>query len=846
MRVIRVLVFVLTVLFNFISYGQNPVAQAPASDIKSDEKKLLKSARKEFDYGNYELAAEKYAQLLKLDSINPTYNFEQGQTFYSNFRQPLAIPYFERAIKFSKDTIGEVYYLLASAYHLAGQFDRAQKNYRVYQAMLNMHGTDLTQDEEIDLKNEISHKIEWCENGMLLYRSAPATKFTLNGKTNSFQITNAGKVVNSDYDDYCAVLSANDSLMYFTSRREETTGGLSDWDDKYFEDIYVSHLGKNGWEKSANIGSPINTKMHEAMISLSDDGKTICFYRGLKQGTFYFSTLKGNTWTKPEVLFQDAGMLSASSEASFFGYAVAGSELYVVSQQDTGKTGRDIYLSRKKPDGSWGPLTNIGAPINTPYDEDAPFITRDGNTMYFSSKGHNSMGGFDIFKSERQGDTWSMPVNLGVPFNTPGEDIYFITANKNDQAYYSSSSRAADGTKDMDIYRIDLCDDIPQILLAGATFGITKGLISVTEKESKQKVGDFNIEDNKYSIPLKHGVDYLFTLKVPTVFEPVSFDISAPQMCKVYNLYQEIEFPQSGKQLVVKNVFFDIGKETDPASYSGFLTKIDKSAEPLYSEIKVPVVPVILAKADSAKSTISATTTTAGTQSVSTSGTTTTATTAGTHPVSTSGTTTTASTAGTHSVSTSGTATTATSAGTHSVSTSGTTTTAGTAGTHSVSTSGATTPVTATSTTATTHSVSTTTTAGTHTITTSSSSTTASPVTTISVDNILFDYDKASMKGEFVANLDKVVEFLKSIKKAKIEIAGYTDSKGSDEYNLSLSKRRANAVAAYLQSKGISKDRIQAVGYGESKSIAPNENPDGSDNPEGRAKNRRTEIIVTQ
>ena len=109
---------------------------------------------------------------------------------------------------------------------------------------------------------------------------------------------------------------------------------------------------------------------------------------------------------------------------------------------------------------------------------------------------------------------------------------------------------------------------------------------------------------------------------------------------------------------------------------------------------------------------------------------------------------------------------------------------------------------------------------------------------------MLFDYDKSTLNPEYIAELDKVVSFLKGAKNARIEIAGYTDSKGSDEYNLALSKRRANAVAAYLTSKGINRSRMSTLGNGETKPLAANENPDGSDNPDGRAKNRRTEITV--
>ncbi len=146
-------------------------------------------------------------------------------------------------------------------------------------------------------------------------------------------------------------------------------------------------------------------------------------------------------------------------------------------------------------------------------------------------------------------------------------------------------------------------------------------------------------------------------------------------------------------------------------------------------------------------------------------------------------------------------------------------------------------------------------TASTQTTTTTSTTTTGSTTTTtgstttitISINNILFDYDKSVIKEELKSELDKAVDFLKNAnKKAKIEVAGHSDSKGSDQYNLALSKRRAESVANYLTSKGISSNRIKTVGYGESKPIASNENPDGSDNADGRAKNRRTEIVVVQ
>ena len=824
MRTVSILTILITFLifsfsFSGVSYsqGQRAYGEFASKETKKTEQKLLKSARNEFENGNYKVATEKYTELLKIDSTNPLYNFEQAQTLYNNYRQPQSIPYYEKAIKYSKDTIGEAYFFLANAYHLAGNFDMAAKNYKTYLDILNIFGTDLMEDEESDLKADVKHRIEMCTNGNILSKT-PVTNLALKGKSHSFQVVPVGKDVNSDFDDYDAVLSATDSIMYFTSRREGATGGKLDWDDKFFEDIYASSLSRKGWGGSFNIGPPINTKKHEAIIAITPDGKTIYFYKGVKQGTFYFSNLNGNAWTKPEVLYEKSDMNTSAWETSFFGFTLAGGELYVVSDREGGIGGRDIYVSKKQSDGAWGPMTNMGTPVNSPYDEDAPFLTEDGKTMYFSSKGHNSMGGFDIFKSERNGDKWSEPVNLGVPINTPGDDVYFLIAHNSDKAFYSSSSHSADSTKDMDIFSIDLCDDIPETVISGLAMGIKSGTISVEEKPGGNQVASFEIKDGRYSVRLQHGKNYKFILNTAGI-EPATAEISVPKLCKVYDIYQELSFTQPGQPLVYKNAFFDIKTEAGKENYSDYLSKSDKSTLTNYSEVSVMTTPIVVATATTVPT---ATTVATGTTTTTAS---TTTTTASTHT--TSATTTTTTTASTQT--TAATATTTTTASTHT--TSATTTTTTTASTH-------TTAVTPT----------TTATASTHTTTTTTTSTTGSTTTTtISINNILFDYDKSEIKAEFKSELDKAVEFLKNTnKKAKIEVVGYTDSKGSDEYNLALSKRRANAVANYLATKGISRSRIKTVGYGETKPIASNENPDGSDNPDGRAKNRRTEIVVIQ
>jgi len=734
------IVFVFTsLLLVTFSFSQEQKSYGRFSD---EAKKILKSARKNYVYRNFSTATEKYAELLKLDSLNPVYNYEQALTLYDNFLQPKSIPFFERALKYSQDSIGEAYYFLANSYHLSAKFDLAQKNYRLYLSLVEKYGTDLIPEEEDSLKEDIRHRIAMCDNGKKLSLT-PIEKISLKGKSHSFQIVDAGKGVNSIYDDYGAVLSANDSVMYFTTRREGTTGGKIDWDDKCFEDIYISGLGKSGWGSGFSIGPPVNTEKHEAIIGISPDGNTIYFYKGVKQGTFYYSNLVGGAWQKPKELYEKSDINTKAWETSFFGFTVAGNEIYVVSDRKGGIGGRDIFISKKQSDGSWGALVDIGEPVNTKYDEDAPYITQDGKTMYFSSQGHNSMGGFDIFRSERQGDKWSEPVNLGVPINTPGDDIYFTIANKSDCAFYASSSQAADSTKDMDIYMIDLCDDVPSTTINGLAFGIPTGTIFVSEKESGKEVGKFDIKGGKYSGLIEHGKKFVFTLKTSGI-EPASLDVYVPKQCKRYELYQELSFSQPGQPLVVRNAFFDIKTAAGATNYSEFLVKADKSKLQNYNEVSVKTNAVMTVSVDTIKTATTAITTTA-------------------------------------------------------------------------------------------------------TVTTTATTSATAIKTTISFNNILFAFGKSTLNKEFLPELDKAVSLLKKdYSEVKFEVAGHTDSKGKASYNMTLSKRRADVVVNYLTSKGISRSRMKVVGYGEKNPVAPNTNTDGSDNKGGRAKNRRTEIVIIQ
>jgi outer membrane protein OmpA-like peptidoglycan-associated protein len=265
------------------------------------------------------------------------------------------------------------------------------------------------------------------------------------------EIRNLGPQINSPYPDFAPVISADESILYFTSRRPGSTGNKVAPDGLYYEDIYVSENRNGQWTSARNIGAPLNTTTHDACIALSADGQTLFLFNSENGGDIFQSRLRGTRWLPPKNMgspinskyWEPSVCLSADERTLFF-----------VSDRPGGLGGRDIYMCRRLPNGKWSAPINLGPPINTPYDEDGPFFHPDGKTLFYSSNGPNSMGGFDIFRTELRPDsTWAPPINLGYPINTPGDDIYFVLSASGLHGYYASERDDSYGEKD--IYLID-------------------------------------------------------------------------------------------------------------------------------------------------------------------------------------------------------------------------------------------------------------------------------------------------------------------------------------------------------------------------------------------------------
>ncbi len=540
-------------------------------DFNSAEKifnKVYQNGKDEsltYSKGGYSTALPLLLSLYKEDTLNMNVAFKLGVCYLSSKRHRAeAINYFNKAITAAtnnyegtsykeKNAPLIAYKFLGDAYHLNYQFDKAIEVYGEF--------TDhMTKNKNTDkiLIDEANRKIEMCKNGKLLMANPVKVK-----------IENLGSNVNSIYADYSPVLSADQSTLFFTSRREGSTGGMKDDEGNFFEDIYMSSKTKTGWSKAMNVGAPINTDGNEATVGLSPDGQTILIYKDDDgDGNIYSTSLNGDMWSKPVKLNENIN--SKYWEPSAF-ISADGSTLYFTSNRPGGYGGRDLYTSKLSPEGDWAKAVNMGSAINTPYDEDAPFIHPDGRTLYFSSNGHNTMGGFDIFTSLLSDDgTWSEPLNVGYPINTPDDDIYYVVSPDGLKSYFTSFRE--DGFGEKDNYMATFLDkkQTPLTLIKGLVNDESGNpakdvIITVTDNVTEQVVGVYhaNSKTGKFLFILVPGKNYNITYQAKDhLFYSENMEI--PKESNYYEIDKAVALNPItvGSKIVLNNIFFDFDKAT--------------------------------------------------------------------------------------------------------------------------------------------------------------------------------------------------------------------------------------------------------------------------------------------
>ncbi len=381
-------------------------------------------------HGNYLMALPVYREIFKSEPSNKKVQYKLGLCYLNTyFNRTEAIKNLEAVTKDDKFE-EEAWFNLGRAYHLAGRIDDAIKAFEKYKQKVPKKAA------------EVDHQIQMCNNARMFMSSPTNVTFT-----------NLGKEINSEEPDYYPFVSGDETFMAFTSRRKENLGGKHVEVDGYHpSDIYYSKLENGKWIKAINPGNLINSALDEQVVWLKPDGNEMMVYLDHidKFGDLYVCSRKnGSDFPKPKLLPEQVNKKVETSGC----FSPDGNAIYFARRENVGAKS-DIYSCRKLPTGVWGEPYKLPGEINTEYNEDFPYISPDGVTLYFSSEGHNSMGGFDLFKSHYSPDdnTWSKAENLGYPINSTDNDRS-ISLTPDNRAGYISAFRPG-GFGDIDIYRI--------------------------------------------------------------------------------------------------------------------------------------------------------------------------------------------------------------------------------------------------------------------------------------------------------------------------------------------------------------------------------------------------------
>ncbi|MFT5777300.1 MAG: outer membrane protein OmpA-like peptidoglycan-associated protein [Crocinitomicaceae bacterium] len=426
-------------------------------------------------YFHAEIVVDK---LLTFNSTSANYNYRKGFIILEARQDTeAAIRHFSIAITDTdknydmyshkeESAAVDAFFHLGKCYHLTQQLDKAQEQYKAF---------ILHSNKKSERVVEAQLMIEQCDIARGLIRSPK-----------SVIVKNIGDRVNTDVAEYAPVISLDGNSLYFTSRRQWEDESSDEFKDPKFnnypEDIYVSYKDMDGDWTSPEKLDFCNNQFNEATIAVSSDERKIYVYKDITgAGDIYYSNFGGNKFDS--LLMLDYDDVNTEFWETHCTVTPDGQNMYFVSNRPGGYGGRDIYRVVKLPNGEWSRAQNMGPTINTPFDEESPFIDINNKTLYFASNGPLSMGGFDIFVTFRdEENTWTDPVNLGYPINSCGDDLFYTTTIDGLRGYLTSFR--SDGYGEKDIYEIqnDYLGNSPISSLRGSFISLNENPVPANMK----------------------------------------------------------------------------------------------------------------------------------------------------------------------------------------------------------------------------------------------------------------------------------------------------------------------------------------------------------------------------
>ncbi|HLN56435.1 MAG TPA: tetratricopeptide repeat protein [Bacteroidales bacterium] len=433
-------------------------------------KKLFYEAESWILFEDYKEALPIYQQLLKINPTNSNYKYRIGQCYINTpGEKEKAVSYLEDAVKNISTDYKEgkftetkapfdAYYYLANAYRINNQIDKAIETYEIFRQKLN----PVVYDSSI-----VNLQIQSCLNAKDLMQRPLFIKQS-----------NMSRAINESNSEFNPVVSDNEDMIVFARSTA------------FYDAILYSVKSDGAWSGPMNMNEILKVDQDLLPTSLSKDGKTLYLYSSADyDGIIYSSHFENGTWSPIVKLNDNINTKYWESHATV---SHDNKKLYFTSNRKGTLGGLDIYVSERDSTGDWGPAKNLGAVINTPYNEESPFLSQDDKTIFFSSRGHFNMGGYDIFYSTLLSDgTWSVPLNAGYPLNTTDDDVFFKPLKDGYVGYFSKEG--ADSYGKQDIYRIEIySDNHPRKFLVR---GIVKAADLIGNFNDSVKISAMNVKN---------------------------------------------------------------------------------------------------------------------------------------------------------------------------------------------------------------------------------------------------------------------------------------------------------------------------------------------------------------
>ncbi|MCX6302000.1 MAG: OmpA family protein [Bacteroidia bacterium] len=546
----------------------------------------------------YGSAYDEYLKAVAYNGVNPELNYKTGVAALFSDNKEEAAEFFLKALQLNTDMPGDILLLTGRALQYAGRYVEAVTKLNEY---LDSPGKKPKQSIAVAKKY-----LEECNSALEVIKD-----------TLRIAIRNAGSNINSNADDYAEVLSADGEAMYFASRRELSKSSTKYDDSRFDENIYLSTLNSGIWSFPVTLGKKLVTDLCETPLYLNPTGEELYIYAGYENGgDIMMSLKKRGKWKSPAPIPYKIN--TKGSETSFT-FSPSGNEIWYVSDKGKeGLGGSDIYFIKKLNDRKWTKPVNAGPMINTPYDEESIRFSVKGDTLWFASRGHTTIGGFDIFFSAKDSSGgWGKAISFGYPLNTPWDELFFHPAQGNDSSFYFVSNRGG-GMGGLDIYSgrmlppepviIPVAPPEPDTVVIRDTVVVIKEIVPVPQPEppkeevlyligtikdseteepvmAKIDVIDLTTDlivattassdaDGTYRVKLPEKKSYMIDLRASGFLSDMKrINVPATYSSEVYKLDATLIKVKVGKKVVLNNILFETGKSILTA---GSYTELDR------------------------------------------------------------------------------------------------------------------------------------------------------------------------------------------------------------------------------------------------------------------------------